>query len=207
MARQKRVVGFYPGDSRRRFAWTRNDTHMDRTMLIQIIILPLLILTADPKPTVVKLGTLSATAPATWKSEKPNNLLRSYQFKLPSGDPAFADAEVAVYKEASPKVEEKFAEWKATFMPPEGMTIDDIAKVSKYEVGTATSHVLDITGTWKYRDRPRDPKSKEELKPDYRAVWVILRDKEETTHIRLSGPMTVVEKHVADFEKWLKSAK
>ncbi len=176
-------------------------------MLIGTVIVACLILTADPKPTVVKLGTLTATAPATWKSEKPNNLLRSYQFKLPSSDPVFADAEVAVYKEASPKVEEKFTEWKATFMPPEGMNIDDIAKVSKYEVGTATAHVLDITGTWKYRERPRDPKSKEELKPDYRAVWVILKDKEETTHIRLSGPMTVVEKHITDFEKWLKSAK
>ena len=176
-------------------------------MLIGTVIVACLILTADPKPTVVKLGTLSATAPAAWKSEKLNNLLRSYQFKLPSGDPAFADAEVAVYKEASPKVDDKFAEWKATFVPPEGMTIDDIAKVSQYDVGAATAHVLDVTGTWKYRDRPRDPKSKEELKPDYRTVWVILRDKEETTHIRLSGPMTVVGKHIADFEKWLKSAK
>ena len=176
-------------------------------MLLPIIILPLLIHTADPKPTVVKLGTLSATTPVTWKSEKPNNLLRSYQFKIPSGDPAFADAEVAVYKEASPKVDDKFAEWKASFVLPEGKGIDDISKVSKYEVSTATAHILDITGTWKYRERPRDPKSKEELKPEHRAVWVILRDKEETTHIRLSGPMSVVEKHIADFEKWLKSAK
>ena len=176
-------------------------------MLIQIIILPLLILTADSKPIVVKLGTLSATAPATWKSEKPNNLLRSYQFKLPSGDPAFADAEVAVYKEASPKVDDKFAEWSATIVPPEGQKIDIIPKVTKTEVGTATAHILDITGTWKYRERPRDPKSKEELKPDYRVVWVILLEKGETTHIRFSGPMSVVEKQFAEFEKWLKSAK
>ena len=163
---------------------------------------------ADPKAVVVKLGPLSAEAPAAWKSEKPANLLRSHQFKLPSGGPAFADAEVAVYKEGSPKVEAKFAEWKGTFVPPDGKALDDATKVSKVELpGGVTAHVLDVSGTWKFRERPRDPKSKEEIKPEYRAVWVILLGKDETVHVRFSGPMGVVEKHYPAFEKWIKSAK
>src|SRR5262245_46828274 len=40
------------------------------------------------KPVEVTLDGLKATAPAGWKQEKPDNLLRAYQFKLSkaSGD-------------------------------------------------------------------------------------------------------------------------
>jgi hypothetical protein len=167
---------------------------------VTTILLAMLVAAADP--VVVKLGTLSAPAPAEWKSEKPANLLRSHQFKLPSGEAGLADAEVAVYKEGSPKVEAKFAEWKATFVPPDG-----VAKTAKWDLLGATAHVLDVSGTWKYRERPRDPKSKEEIKPEYRAVWVIVLQGEEATHVRFSGPEKVVAKHYPAFEKWVKSAK
>ena len=164
-------------------------------------------LVAAADPVVVKLGTLSAPAPAEWKSEKPANLLRSHQFKLPAGDPGLADAEVAVYKEGSPKVEAKFAEWKATFVPPSGKTLDDVTKTAKWDLPGAAAHVLDVSGTWKFRERPRDPKSKEEIRPEYRAVWVIVLQGEEVTHVRFSGPEKVVAKHYPAFEKWVKSAK
>lgn len=168
-------------------------------------LLAALVTTANP--VVVKLGSLSATTPADWKSEKPANLLRSHQFKLASGDPALADAEVAVYKEGSPKVEAKFAEWKATFVPPDGKSLDDVSKTAKWDLPGAAAHVLDVSGTWKFRERPRDPKSKEEVKPEYRAVWVIVLQGEEATHVRFSGPEKVVAKHYPAFEKWVKSAK
>ena len=44
----------------------------------------------------------------------------------------------------------------------------------------------------KYKERPFDPKSKEEIKEDYRVVWVIVTEKDETTHLRLSGPAVSV---------------
>jgi len=166
----------------------------------------LIALIAQPAPTVVTLGTLKATAPASWKSEKPSNLLRSFQFKI--ADKEAMPAEVAVFKEASPKVEEKFAEWKATFAIPDGKTADDLgAKVDKFAVADATVHTLDLSGTWKYRERPRDPKSKEELRPEHRVIWVVLVQKDETTHVRLAGPTAVVEKAAPEFLKWIKSAK
>lgn len=175
-------------------------------IVVVLIVLPTLAL-ADDKPVVVKLSGLSAEAPAEWKAEKPANRLRSYQFKLPSGDKEFADAELAVFPESSPKAADAFAKWKATFTPPDGKTLDDVAKTTQFEVGKATAHVLDVTGTWKFKERPNDPKSKEEIRPEYRAVWVVLVTPDETTHLRLSGPQGVVEKHFAGFERWLKSLK
>ncbi len=162
---------------------------------------------AEDKGTAVKLSGLTGTTPATWKSEKPANRLRSYQFKLPSGDKDTADAEVAVFPESSPDNAKNFARWKDTFVPPEGMTIEQAAKTGKLEIGKATAATLDVSGTWKYKERPQDPKSKEMLLPEYRAIWVVIETPDETTHVRLSGPAMVVEKHKKDFDGWLKSLK
>ena len=161
---------------------------------------------AQDKGTTVKVGALSATAPADWKSEKTANRLRSHQFKLPAA-PDHAAAEVIVSPESSADVEKNFPRWKATFVPPEGKVADDLGKASKWDVKGATVNVLDVSGTWKYRERPFDPKSKEELKEDYRVVWVIVADKDEATHLRISGPAPSVEKNMKAFEAWVKALK
>ena len=180
---------------------------MPRFVLFAVLFAFPAVAVADDKPTPVTMSGLSAAAPAGWKSEKPANLLRSHQFKLASADKDHADAEVVVSPKSSPDVAKNFDKWKAAFTPPDGKTAEDVTKVSKFEVSGATVHVLDITGTWKYRERPNDPKSKEELRPEFRAVWVLIVTKDETTHVRLSGHQSVVEKHYPDFEKWIKALK
>ena len=163
-------------------------------------------LAAADDGTPVKVNKMTATAPAGWKSEKPANRLRSYQFKLP-GAAGRGDAELVVMPESSPDVAKNFPRWKAQFVPPEGKTADDLGTTKKLDVPGATVDVLDVSGTWKYRERPFDPKSKEEIRDDYRVVWVVVADKDEATHLRLSGPRETVEKHSAEFEKWVKSLK
>ena len=171
------------------------------------VLLVAAVATAADKPVEVKLGKLTAVAPADWKAEKPNNRLRSYQFKLPSPDKDLADAEVIVMPESNPDPAKSFPRWKESYIPPDGKKLDDVARESKFEVGPATVHVLDVSGTWKYRERPFDPKSKEEMRPEYRTVWVIVAARDEATHVRLSGPEKVVGKHYPAFEKWIKGAK
>ena len=162
---------------------------------------------ADSKPVVVKFGKLSATAPSGWKSEKPNNRLRSHQFKIASENPNYPAAEVSVNPESNPDPEKSFPRWKAMFEAPEGKTVEDISKVQKLEVGKTMIHLLDVTGTWRYKERPFDPKSKLEILPEYRVIWAIVVTGDEATHVRLSGPMSVVNKAQPDFDNWLKSIK
>lgn len=163
---------------------------------------------ADDKPVAVKVSGLTATAPAGWKAEKPANLLRAYQFKLPSADKDHADAELTVSKsDASPDVTKSFDAWKAQYTPPDGVKAEDAIKTREFDVGGAKVSVLDATGTWKFKERPRDPASKEETRPEFRTVWVIVTGKDETTHLRLSGHQSVMAKHYPEFEKWLKSLK
>lgn len=177
-----------------------------KALSILALVVPLTLNAADP-PKAVKFGDLSAAPPAEWKSEKPANRLRSHQFKLPSGDESLADAEVIVMPESKPKPEQVFPGWKDQFTPPDGQKLEDVAKESTVELKGAVLHVLDVRGTWKYKERPFDPKSKVEMKPDYRAVWVIVALKDEATHVRLSGPEKVVEKHKKAFDEWLKGMK
>ena len=45
------------------------------------------------------------------------------------------------------------------------------------------------------------------LRAEWRVVWVIIEGKEESAHVRLAGPMAVVEKHKKAFDGWLKALK
>jgi hypothetical protein len=162
--------------------------------------------TAEEKGTPVKIGKLTATAPAEWAKEKPANLLRSYQFKLPGAED-FPPPVLAIFPESHPSPEKTFPRWKAQFIPPEGKTVDDISKTGKWEIAGATASYLDVTGTWKFKERPQDPKSKEMILDDYRVVWVIVAEKDEATHLRLSGPAQSVAKSYKSFEAFVKSLK
>lgn len=164
---------------------------------------------ADDKPVTVKLAKLSAPAPTGWKSEKPANLLRKYQFKLP-GAKDHPGAELTVMGESKPGAEKNFPGWKASFEAPEGKTVDDISKTAKWDVPGATVNVLDITGTWKFKERPLDKNVK--LLDDWRVIWVIVEEKNkdgeiEAHHFRLSGPSITVAEHAKAFEGWVKSFK
>jgi hypothetical protein len=173
--------------------------------LLPVLFFPAIAPADSPKP--VTLGSLQATPPAEWQAEKPANRLRSHQFRLPADEEGVADGEIYVMPESSPKVDSYFPRWKASFVPPEGQTLDEVAKESQFQVGKATVHLLDVSGTWKYRERPFDPRSKEELRPEYRVVWAIVVVGDEATHIRLSGPEHVVQKYYNGFEDWLKRMK
>jgi hypothetical protein len=155
---------------------------------------------AQPKAVTIKLDKLSAPAPAGWVSEKPKYTLRSYQFRLP-GEKDGPAGEFVVMPESDPKAEKVFARWKGQFLP--GAEV----KESKLTLKDVTVDLLDVTGTWRYKERPFDPKSKEEERVDYRVVWGVIAEKDEATHVRLSGPKAVVDKQYPAFEAWLKALK
>jgi hypothetical protein len=160
----------------------------------------------DTKGTVVKLDKLSSTTPAEWKSEKPANRLRSHQFRLPGAKDA-KDAEIFIFPDLTKTVDENFARYKELVLPPEGKTVDDITKVVKFEVGKAKVAVLDMEGTWLYKERPFDPKSKQEMRPNSRVVSVIVTTDDGNYLIRLSGPAPTVAAHFDGFMKWIKGFK
>ena len=168
----------------------------------------LLCLQASLAPKPVAIGPLKNEPPATWVAEKPANLLRSHQFKLPPANESQKPAELAIYPESSPKFGQKFAEWRETVTPNVGT--DPAKAVVEGEqklAGGAVAHRLDATGTWKYRERPRDPTSQTELRENYRVIWLVVVHADGATHLRLSGPAPVVAEHLPAFERWLNGLK
>ncbi len=160
----------------------------------------------EPKGAIVKLDKLASTTPADWKPEKPINRLRSHQFRLPAAKDS-KDAEIYVFPDLTKTVDENFARYKDMFVPPVGKTVDDLARVAKIEVGKAKVAILDMQGTWLYKERPFDPKSKQEERPNSRVIFVIFTTDDGNYLIRLAGPKPTVDMHAKAFFDWIKGFK
>jgi len=173
---------------------------------LMMVALPYVCHAQETKGTAVKLDRLTSMTPADWKSEKPANRLRSHQFRLPGVKDA-KDAEIYIFPDLINAVSDNFTRYKADFQAPEGMTVDDFAKIAKIEVGKAKIDILDITGTWLYKDRPFDKAAKIEPRPDSRVISVIFHTDDGNYLIRLSGPAPTVTAHAKAFYDWIKAFK
>src|SRR5438105_2536689 len=77
--------------------------------------------TPKPEPTgsvEVTLDGLKSTTPASWKPDKPANLLRAYQFKLPHADGDKDDAELFVLTTVHGTPQENITRLKDLFLLP-----------------------------------------------------------------------------------------
>src|SRR5579875_2574113 len=86
------------------------------------------------KGTVVDLDGLQSTTPSDWKEEAPSNRMRFMQFRLPKKGEDPYDAELVIFRNISGTAQENIKRWKEQFSPPEGKTIDDVAKVEEMKI-------------------------------------------------------------------------
>ncbi len=162
---------------------------------------------ADDKGTVVDLDGLKSAAPPSWKEEAPTNRMRLAQFKLPRAKGDEHDAELVIFKNAGGSVQANIDRWKGQFSAPEGKSIDDVAKVREIKIGGRDATLLDIHGTYNYKQRPFDPSDKGEKRPDYRMFAVQFEGPQNLYHVRLVGPAKTVEQYQKGFDGWLKNFK
>jgi hypothetical protein len=160
---------------------------------------------AEEKGTVVDLDGIKAAAPASWKEEAPSNKMRFAQFRIKAkeGD----DAELVIFKGLGGGAKQNVDRWKGQFIPPEGKTADDVAKVSDIMIGGKKAVRLDISGTYKFKAAPFDPNSKEERKPHYKMVAIYFDGPQDVYQIKLTGPEKVVDEHMKEFDDWIKAFK
>lgn len=155
---------------------------------------------------VVNLDGLKSETPSSWIVEKPANRLRSHQFRLPAVGEDTVDAELAILPNVQGTAEQNIQRWKETFVPPAGKTLKEVSKVEKFTTaGKASAVMLDVHGTYLYKDRPFDPTAKVDVRPGYRMLTVILETKENIHQIRLTGPYKTVERYKKGFEDWVRA--
>ncbi|MFL5243840.1 MAG: hypothetical protein ACJ8FY_17195 [Gemmataceae bacterium] len=178
------------------------------------LLLPALLLqAADDKKkdgTAVELDGLKSKAPADWKTEPTTNQMRAYQFKLPNAKDEKANAELIIFyfgPGGGGSAEENVKRWKGMMAPPQGKKIDDVAKVDKFKVGDVAVTYLDVEGTYLAKERPFDPNSKVEKKPDYRMLGVVFESPKGPYFMRVTGPAKTVAEQKKAFDGWLKNFK
>ncbi len=164
----------------------------------------------DGKGSVLEIDGLKSRAPAGWKVEEPTNRMRSHQIRIPKAKDDKDDAELVVFyfgPGGGGGVADNVKRWKGMFVPPDGKTIDDVAKTEKMKVGNVDVTYLDVKGTYLFKAAPFDPNAKTEKKADYRLLGVVFESEKGPYFMRLVGPAKTVGENKKGFDEWLKNFK
>lgn len=151
----------------------------------------------------LKDGAIEFTASKNWKRKKPRSNIIAHEF---STKPAKGDEKPGriTVMAAMGSIDANIARWKKQFVPPEGKSADDIAKVSKTEKDGATFHVVDISGT--YLDQPKGPFGPKVEQAGYRMLGAIVSVKDEGQFfLKFYGPKKTVDAEEKAFREFVNS--
>jgi len=132
--------------------------------------------------------------------------MRYAQFKVPAAKGDKDDGELVIFKGLGGSADANIKRWKDMFVPPEGKSIDDVAKVTDMKVSGANVTYLDVHGTYLFKP-PFDPNAKAKPMPDYRRFGVIFASENGPYFITVTGPARTMAQHKKDFDNWLKAFK
>ena len=154
---------------------------------------------------VVELGSLKSRVPADWVEEKPDDAQGYKQYRLEPVDDDEEYAQVTVHflgKGKGGTAEEYVKRWQGMFLPPEGKTMREAAKLRQLKVNGAAVTYLDVRGD--YKGIPGDATSPRQ---NLRLLGVYLDTSKGPCIIRLLGPADTVEFYRDGFEDWVKAFK
>jgi hypothetical protein len=157
---------------------------------------------------VVALDGLKSKAPAEWTEETPSGRFRIKQFRLSAVGDDKDNAQLLIFSfgpKGGGSVDENITRWKGMFLPPEGKTIGEVAKVEKLKIGDADYTYFDVQGTYKSKARPMD--TEYTPFPNYRMLAGVFETKNDRFFIRLVGPADTVKFYKPGFDRWLKAFK
>jgi hypothetical protein len=152
---------------------------------------------------VVELGGLKSRVPADWVEVEPDDARYYKQYRLaPVGDGVdYSRVTVHFLRNGGPAAE-YVRRWKGMFLPPEGKTMREAAKVRHLTVNGASATYLDVRGD--YKGIPGDAATPRE---DYGLLGVYLDTPKGPYIILLFGPDEAVRVYRQGFENWVKAFK
>jgi hypothetical protein len=154
---------------------------------------------------VVDMGGLKSQAPANWVEEKPDDAQAYKQYRLEpvNDDKDYAQLTVSFQGKGKGDTAAAFVKrWKAMFLPSEGKTMHDAAKMRQLTANGAAVTYLDVHGD--YKGIPGDDTTPRQ---NFRLLGVYLDTSKGPYIIRLFGPADTVEFYRTGFEDWLKALK
>jgi hypothetical protein len=154
---------------------------------------------------VAEIGGLKSRAPADWVEEPPDDPAWYKQYRLEPIDENKAYARVRIYaptKGQDDGADKCVKRWEGMFFPPQGMTMEQVAKVRHLKVHGAPATFFSVRGD--YKGVPGDDASPRQ---NYRLVGVYLETPKGPYIIRMFGPADTVAFYRKEFEGWVKSFK
>jgi hypothetical protein len=154
---------------------------------------------------VVNLGGLRSRAPADWVQEQPDDRQSYRQYRLvPVGDSADpAQVSIRFLGNGNGGTATDYVKrWEGMFLPPEGRTMREAAKVRRLTLDGSLATYVDIRGD--YRGIPGDVATPRQ---DFRLLGVYLDTPKGAYVIRLMGPDETVRFYRQGFDNWVKGFK
>jgi hypothetical protein len=154
---------------------------------------------------VVELGGLKARVPADWVEEKPDDARCYKQYRLEPVDDDKDEGRVTVRFLGKAKRSTAAAyvkRWKRMFIPPEGKTMHEAAKVRQLKINGAAATYLDVHGD--YKGIPGEDTTP---RANFRLLGVYLDTPQGPYTIRLFGSADTVAFYRKQFENWVTAFK
>ena len=152
---------------------------------------------------IVEVGGLKSPVPADWAEVPPDDpqCYKQYRLEPIQDDTGYAQVVICpVDKKAT--AQDLVKRWKGMFLPPQGETMDQAAKVGRLAINGGQAPYVEIRGD--YKGVPGDPASRRE---NYRLLAVYLNTPKGPYFIRMRGPANTVKFYRPAFEEWVKGFK
>jgi hypothetical protein len=160
---------------------------------------------AQAQAGTVELGGLKSRAPASWVEERPNNarFYKEYRIEPVNDDKSNTRVTIEFLGKGRRDIPSgSIKRWKGMFLPAEGKTVQEAARVQRLTVNGAPVTYLDIRGD--YKGIPGDDTTPQQ---NFRLLGVYLDTPQGWYQLRLFGPADTVEFHRTEFEDWAKAFK
>jgi len=154
---------------------------------------------------IVELGSLKSRVPADWVEEIPYNARSYKQYRLEpiDDDKEYAQVTIRFLGKGKGDTAAAYVErWKRRFLPPEGKTMHEAAKVRQLRVNGAAATCLDLRGDFK--EIPGDDATP---RANFRLLGVYLDTPKGPYITDLFGPADTVGFYRKEFQDWVKAFK
>jgi hypothetical protein len=158
---------------------------------------------ADP----VEFGSLKSTPPDTWKEMRAGQMqLKNFSLPKAEGDEDETKLTIFQFPGGVGGLDANLKRWKGMIEPEAGKSVDDITKISDFEVSKIKVTVCDATGTFLYKPNMQDP-SNVVKKKGYRLINIYFPTDDKVYTIRLVGPAKSVAAAEKGLLDWVKNFK
>ncbi len=153
---------------------------------------------------VPQTGTLSYTAPESWKPRPAASSMRVAEFVVPKVGTDAEDADVVIYFFAGGggSVDANIQRWIGQFQQPSGAPAKDAGR-SSFNVGNLKVTTVDVSGTYIAEVRPGA--TERHNKPNFRMRAAVVETPKGPYFIKFTGPAATVKAASPAFDQFLKT--